>query len=80
MKHVILTHTVSQGYIPAYTDKNGSPIIYADEAEAVTKITNAMFEYNTARMNENEFQDLITEPEDFAVPLEEAQKEYNIKI
>jgi len=80
MKHVILTHTVSQRYIPAYTHKNGSPVIYADEAEAIAKITNAMFEYNTARMNENEFQDLMTEPDDFAVPLEEAQKEYNIKI
>lgn len=78
-KHIVITHTLSQGYIVAYKHEDGTPVEFSSESEAVAEITDALFAYNTARLNEGEFEDLMTEPEDFAIPVSEAV-EYGVAI
>lgn len=80
MNHIIITHTISQGYIPAYTNEDGTPLLFEDESKAVEKITNAMHDYNQERLNENEYEDLMSEPEDFPVSVQEAEEEYGIQL
>tara|TARA_R110002012_G_scaffold15865_3_gene62322 strand:- start:563 stop:814 length:252 start_codon:yes stop_codon:yes gene_type:complete len=80
MNHIIITHTISQGYIPAYTNEDGSPLLFENESDAMEKITDSMFKYNTERMNEGDFESLMTESDDFCVNVEEAEKEYGIKL
>jgi len=79
MKHIVITHTISQGYIPAYRNEDGTPVIFKDESTATAEITDAMHAYNQARLNEGEYEDLMCEPEDWAVSVDEA-KEYGIKL
>lgn len=80
MKHIVITHTISQGYIPAYRNEDGTPVVFNDESTATAEITDAMHSYNQARLNEGEYDDLMCEPEDWAVSVDEAEKEYGIKI
>jgi hypothetical protein len=80
MKYIVITHTISQGYIPAYRNEDGTPVIFADESTATAKITDAMYAYNQDRLNEGEYDDLMSEPEDWAISVEEAEKEYGIKL
>mgnify|MGYP005637068573 CR=1 FL=1 len=80
MKHIVITHTISQGYITAYRNEDGTPVIFPDESTATAEITDAMQAYNQARLNEGEHEDLMCEPEDWAVSVDEAKKEYGIKL
>jgi len=80
MKHIVITHTISQGYIPAYRNEDGTPVIFKDESTATAEITDAMQAYNQARLNEGEYEDLMCEPEDWAVSVEEAKEFYRIKL
>ena len=80
MKYIVITHTISQGYMPAYRNEDGTPVIFEDESIATAEITDAMYAYNQARLNEGEYDDLMSEPEDWAISVEEAEKEYAIKL
>jgi len=80
MKHIVITHTISQGYIAAYRNEDGTPVIFKDESTATAEITDAMQAYNQARLNEGEHEDLMCEPEDWAVSVDVAKKEYGIKL
>jgi hypothetical protein len=55
-------------------------VVFPDEATATAEITDAMQSYNQARLNEGEHEDLMCEPEDWAVSVDEAKKEYGIKL
>jgi hypothetical protein len=79
MKHIVITHTIAQGYILAYRNEDGTPVIFEDASAATAEITDAMHAYNQARLNEGEYEDLMCEPEDWAVSVDEA-KEYGIKL